>query len=121
MKEMIYQKMKNLEVLANGNYKGFNWWVVSYGTHPCCYIGLPKGHKFYAMSYGEIPVDCHGGLTFAGYKDDLSLDDWLIGWDYAHYLDYTPYFGEGKKWKTEELINQIKCVIDINKLNGGKR
>lgn len=53
------------------------------------YIRIPKAHKYYGKGYDDIPIECHGGLTFAG---DLESDgDWYIGFDTAHYQDYMPF------------------------------
>lgn len=65
MIQMEYMKERVARVLDKGKEKGMKWCIVSYGTHPCAYICLPKGHKYYKKSYDDIPVNCHGGLTFA--------------------------------------------------------
>jgi hypothetical protein len=53
------------------------------------YVRIPKAHKFYQKGYDDIPIECHGGLTFAG---DLENDgDWYVGFDTAHYQDYMPF------------------------------
>jgi hypothetical protein len=53
------------------------------------YVRIPKAHKFYQKGYDDIPIECHGGLTFAG---DLEEDgDWYIGFDTAHYRDFIPF------------------------------
>ena len=126
MREMLYRKDYRCYILDKGNYKGLNYAIVSYGTHPCSYIFLPKGHKFYGKNYEEINdyfIDglCHCGLTFS--ESDLCFnplpnDCWVIGWDYSHCCDYSgiyigdEVFNELKKWTTEELIEEVKQVID---------
>lgn len=118
MLEMEYQKERTCIILDKGTYNGFNYAIVSYGTHPCCYVFLPKGHKYYGKNYDDIDIDCHGGLTFS--SDDLmfnpvSNDNWVIGWDYAHFKDYTSLLGvvypDAKKWTTEEMLEEVKKVI----------
>lgn len=53
------------------------------------YVRIPKAHKFYQKGYDDIPIECHGGLTFAG---DLENDgDWYVGFDTCHYGDYMPF------------------------------
>lgn len=121
MKEMQYQKTRHTTtILDKGDYKGFNYAIVSYGTHPCCYVFLPKGHKYYGREYDEIDINCHGGLTYSG--DDLYCnpvcitDTWIIGWDYAHCDDYTGYFEDEynnlKKWTTKEMQQEVFGVIN---------
>lgn len=121
MLEMVYQSERKEEILYKGEYKGFEYKIVSYGTHPCCYVVIPKNHKFYNKDYDDICVMCHGGMTYAGKEKD---NKFWIGWDYAHYGDYTgvcemPILKEfkylhknDKKWTTKELIKETKEVIE---------
>lgn len=117
MLEMIYQKDRICIILDKGIYNGFNYAIVSYGTHPCCYVFLPKGHKYYGKNYDDIDIVCHGGLTYS--NDDLLFnplenDKWVIGWDYAHYNDYHGSFSTrcGRVWTTKELLEDVKEVIE---------
>ena len=125
MEQMNYTKERLCKVLHKGEFKGFKFAIVSYGTHPCCYVFLPKEHKYYGKSYDEIDIDCHGGLTYS--DEDLIFnplvnDDWVIGWDYAHFNDYSGIYKEEclekfdhsqyKKWTTEELFEEVKQVIE---------
>ena len=55
-KEMIYKKEYNKEILLEGVYKNYSFLIVSYGTHPACYILLPKESKFYGKSYFDIDL-----------------------------------------------------------------
>lgn len=123
MKEMKYTNNYLVIVLDKGNIQGLNYAIVNYGTHPCCYIGLPKNHKFYGKDYDNIDIDCHCGITFA--EQDLAFnpipttDFWWIGWDYAHCGDYVGYYQglnnslekNSKKWTTEEMLQEVKDVI----------
>lgn len=121
MREMKYGAERICRILHKGEFKGFNFAIINYGTHPCCYVFLPEGNKYFGKTYDEIDIDCHGGLTFS--EDDLIFNplpnkDWIIGWDYAHYNDYMGYYGElesyekNKKWTTEELFEEVKQVIE---------
>lgn len=124
MQEMIYQKGRICIILDKGIYNGFNYAIVSYGTHPCCYVFLPKGHKYYGKNYDDIDIVCHGGLTYSGEDlvfNPLENDKWVIGWDYAHCDDYMGYYqleclsefnhDHEKKWTTKELLEDVKEVI----------
>lgn len=118
IKEMKYTTEKTREIIAKGEILGFEWYVVSYGTHPCCYIKIPEGHDYFGLDYHEIddlfdyPVNCHGGLTFS---DDHLLDleeGWYIGWDYAHLGDYHPLIEPfGTKYSVSVLIAEVTEVI----------
>ena len=120
MEQMNYTKERLCKVLHKGEFKGFKFAIVSYGVHPCCYVFLPKKHKYYGKSYNEIDIVCHGGLTYSDKElifNPLVNDDWIIGWDYAHCNDYMGYYGadifkNSKKWTTEELFEEVKQVIE---------
>ena len=116
--------LKGYLLLYKDNYKGYNFYVVSYGTHPCCYIGIPRGSKFYGVSYLiELEdLNVHGGVTYTGVllpSDERFTDPWYIGWDYAHACDYNACLNDicnknSKQYTTEELITD--CVVAIDDL-----
>jgi hypothetical protein len=56
-----------------------------FGGFLCGYVSIPLNHPFYKKPYEDIPVDCHGGLTFGEGKKD-----YWIGFDCAHSFDYVP-------------------------------
>ena len=126
MKKMIYRNLKDWipEILYQGNYKGYNFYIVSYQVHPCAYVEVGKDHRWFKLDYSKIEdkIDCHFGLT---YSDNLSHvlgteDRWFFGWDYAHAGDYEAYYEESgfkilkeeKKWTTEEIFEEVKNVIE---------
>lgn len=62
------------------------------------YVLLPEGHEYHGKDYDDIPVEVHGGLTFAtkvtkemlehwDQLDESDLGKWMVGWDSAHYGD----------------------------------
>lgn len=62
--------------------------------HLCGYVYIPKSHPLWGKGYYElyeidIDIDVHGGLTFAG----QSGDEWVFGFDCAHYGDFVPGMG----------------------------
>ena len=107
-----------IEILDRGCYRGSRFYILSFGTHPTAYVEIPKNHRFYKIKdYDNIPIICHGGLTYMsdiGLKTVCTTEGKFIGWDYAHVGDY---FGglhplEGKKWTTEEILEEVTNVID---------
>lgn len=120
---MIYKNSQNPEILANGTFRGYNFWILSYGTHPCAYVEIPKNHPFYGKTYmnmENLDLDVHGGITFSNSSlHDIIKDTWIIGWDYAHAFDYSSifadYIGEPlRKWTTEEIYEEIEiAIIDL--------
>jgi hypothetical protein len=60
----------------------------------CGYVGVPRGHRMYGMTYQEAERDdnnfhVHGGLTYSG---ELGEEDGLhyFGFDTAHGGDFSP-------------------------------
>lgn len=90
-----------------GEYRGIKYMIVSWHDHPCSYIELGKEYS---------NISCHGGVTYSGrgvpgFEDATRRTHW-IGWDYAHFGDFTAFCRHGKTWTTEELIAEVKAVID---------
>lgn len=128
MIKMEYKKRcrENIQILDEGIYNNFHYAIVSLGSHPCAYVELPKEHKWYGKYYDNIPIDCHGGLTYSSTQGIICplnnpnhRDGYWIGWDYAHYSDYVYNdfndfgFALGKKhWTTEEIFEDVKEVIN---------
>ena len=119
IKQMEYGRSKG--ILAHGTYRDFEYAIVSMGSHPCAYIGIPEGHRLYCQNMGSVECDmlpAHGGITYSqsGLGSVGLMDDkWVIGWDYGHYGDYMELGGDklpGKKWTTEEILSEVQKVID---------
>lgn len=122
MKEMIYsaKRLSPPEMLADGEYKGFHFYVLNLGTHPCAYIDVTET-DLNGKEYTDIDISCHGGLTYSReYLNTVDKKGWFIGWDYAHYCDFAGYELEmpigirmnGKRWTTAEIVEECKQVID---------
>ena len=117
-KEMKYSDTRAIEKIAEGHYKGFDFYVLSLGTHPCAYIDV-SNTSLAGRHYDDINIDCHGGLTYS--ENQLVTVDkkgWFIGWDYAHLGDYQGslyYSGEGKQWTTGEIV--VECINVIEQIN----
>ncbi len=124
MEPMIYREASR-KVLATEEYKGFRWWIISLGTHPCAYVELANRPKEYIKKdFSEISI--HGGITYVG--NDLWLEEsgkssikntLIIGWDYAHCLDFYPHINDdGRRYPTEEIFEDVKsCIEQIINLN----
>ena len=122
------------EILYEGDYEGYHFYIVSYGMHPCAYVEIPNDHPWFERDYMEGDMDdyinCHGGVTFTDtlhhvLGEAASKGRWFIGWDYGHVGDFEAYylddptlsksFLDDKKWTTEEIYEEVKDVI--NQLN----
>lgn len=70
----------------------------------CGYVGVPEGHPFYGKDYSDLPVECHGGLTFSDFcgehEDGICHKPspgepekvWWLGFDCGHGGDIIPSF-----------------------------
>ena len=119
---MIYsaKRLKSPEMLADGEYKGFHFYVLNLGTHPCAYVDVTET-DLNGKDYTDIDISCHGGLTYSEeYLHTVDKKGWFIGWDYAHYGDFAghelnmPVYMRtgGKRWTTAEIVEECKQVID---------
>jgi len=109
---------KGIKYLIKQNPRMYFW---------LAYVRLPDNHKWtQKISYDDIPIDCHGGLTFKDSFDgnEKPEENWWgftkgtwVGWDYGHAGDFVSYgenpliFANDKKWEYEEVEEEVKNVI----------
>lgn len=117
------KRLEKPQILEHDVYEGYEYYIITLGSHPCCYVLLPKGHCYHGEHYDDIPIECHFGLTYSEptlFRDNI-IDNgaWVIGWDYAHIGDYSVFHlpllesdEEGHKWTLDELRDEVKEVIN---------
>ena len=66
--------------------------------HLCGYVHLTPDNDYYGYEYDDIPVNCHGGLTYGSEHDN----EWVIGFDCAHYQDLQPFYTEQELYSGSE-------------------
>lgn len=131
MKKMEYKTDLCREILDEDVYKGFKYIIYNLGLHPTAYVEIPKEHKGYRNPEIYKDVEVHGGITYD--KNTLPMPDGslreghFIGWDYAHYNDFSGLYlnedlsttklmqvivEDSKKWTTEEILEDVKSVIN---------
>lgn len=122
----LYSNIPGVVIVDKGIIDDYQWFIASYGTHPCAYVKIPKEHKLHnRKDIGDFyDIDVHGDITFTGedflFNPVVDNDSWWIGWDYAHSGDYRKitmfdelHFNDNsKKWKIEEIKNEIKNAIE---------
>jgi hypothetical protein len=123
-KKIYYgERLEKPIILENKEYEGYEYYIITLGSHPCCYVLLPKGHNYHGEHYDDIPIKCHFGLTYSEptlLRDNIITGgQWVIGWDYAHIGDYSIFHlplmestKDGHKWTLDELRNEVKEVIN---------
>lgn len=117
--DMVYKENRcEPQVLAHNVYHGRNYYVVSFGTHPCAYVDVSDllSMTRREREYIENAIDCHGGITYLSAELVVANNKgWYIGWDYAHCMDYSGYMPReslAKKWTTREMVSECKRVIE---------
>ena len=119
-KQMEYGFESKVEVLFEGAYKGYQFYILNLGTHPTAYIEIPRTNKLFGKDYDDIDIGVHGGLTYADdHLQDIKKDTWFIGLDYAHFGDYFGFDSlfrvmneNNKKWTTEEIFDDVVNAIE---------
>jgi hypothetical protein len=76
----------------------------------CVYFGIPLEHPLAHQAYDDLPIRCHGGLTFGQEGDGRYHPKgyYWYGYDYAHSGDFifgASVGGDGKKWTIKELVD----------------
>lgn len=128
MKKMIYTPDRKIEILFEGKYMGYQFYILNLGTHPTAYVEIPYKSKLFGLSYYQIynlvDIDVHGGLTYSDctlYLEERNkIKGWFIGWDYTHFGDYFGYEETmpesfrtgGKRWTTKEIFEDVKTAIN---------
>lgn len=110
--EMEYSSEEKRITLVHGQYKDVEFYIMNLGTHPTAYINIPSK---LCMNNHDLYV--HGGITYS--EGTLETEHGMIegnyvGWDYAHYGDYTGFLPSlsGRKYTTQEILNDVKEAID---------
>lgn len=85
-----------MTAIESGTHQGVEWAIVQAPMFGAIngYVRIPKGHPWRDKDYDDIPVDCPGGLTYAG------RDGW-VGFDTLHSGDMwpeVPRYGEDPEW-----------------------
>lgn len=114
----FYQDKDKQELVLHKKYKSYEYFILDLGTHPTAYVKVPKNNKVFGKDYFDLDINVHGGLTYSSnelkfYKYSGKYN-WFIGWDYAHYGDFTLFYDleMDKKYTLEEIIEDCKSVIN---------
>lgn len=99
----------------------------------CGYVGLPKGHPFYGLSYNDVGVSVHGGLTYSeecsGHichvTEDAEDKVYWFGFDCGHAGDYNPGLIKNDKIirnlmeKEGRLLSSLEVSADLARIVHG--
>lgn len=113
-----YEEMKEekrpVKILCDDIYKGFHYIILDLnGSHPTAYIEIPENHKYYGKTDEDVWRIGYNEVTYGrDYLLDILSNTWVIGWDYAHFGDYTPFDPYGTKHSTFQILEEIFEAID---------
>jgi hypothetical protein len=121
--------MKSGTILERGYENGVRYLIVRGPLSLCVYVGVPEGHPLTGKDYNDLPLNVHGGLTFAGKGDGYfrPAGMYWYGWDYGHSGDVSFYDLDSemprlssagdKRWTVEDLKGEIwSATYDFAKL-----
>lgn len=119
-------------------HNGFPCLMVRHASfgHWCGYVGIPPGHPYYEKNYDDVPVEIHGGLTYAsqcnGHVCHVAMPGepehvWWLGFDCAHLGDLSPGMSADYRVssreqyrtlayvqrETNELATQLRSLSDV--------
>jgi len=95
----------------------------------CGYVGIPNDHPLYKVSYHDVDLSAHGGLTYSnkcqspichtptqGYPEDV----WWFGFDCSHAWDYTPgLVATMRRLGIKRLtLDKVETYRDMNYVRG---
>ena len=131
LKEIEYSPERKVELIATGHFWEYEYFILNLGWHPTAYVKIPESHPFFGKFYDDVDLEVHGRLTYSAdhlwISEEVKINGWFLGWDYAHYGDYNGYmelpelkrFYEnfskemtGRKWKTIEIRRCIKFACE---------
>lgn len=107
-------------VFADRFEDGVRFLIMRGGGSLTAYLGIPSEHPLAGFQYNDLPLECHGGLTFseAGSGKERPAGFWWYGWDYAHFGDRSfydlkyPWEADAKEWTVEEVEADAKQTIE---------
>ena len=91
-----------------GTYEDYKFAVIFQPLgYRCGYVQVPHWHNFYEEDYDDIPVRCHGGLTYSSHWFlDKKYPGWWIGFDCAHAGDAVDKESLAKYYE-QELVSDF--------------
>lgn len=73
------------------------------------YIYMTKNHPYFGTDYLKVDIDCHGGLTYSGFKSEL----YCVGFDCSHAWDLCPgYLAMGAGVMEESVYRNFEYVTN---------
>ena len=117
---LYYSPSKQITIIKQGNFHGYNWQIASNGAYPLMYITLPNNHVYNYLGADWIMNSYGWGIDndISPYKRSITyFKGNTIGFDFAGTEDlrngYWGTDGRGKSWTLEEIEQLIQQYITI--------
>lgn len=88
-------------------------------SHRCGYVGIPPSHPWFRISYEELPINIHGGLTYSSmneYRDEQCgvVGLYWVGFDCNHAGDsnVNEVNPHGHIWTLDEVGIETNSMAD---------
>lgn len=96
---------------SKGVYEGIEWFTHTNRGLGCTngYVRVPeelRNNPLFEKAETNSDFSVHGGITYG-----MDREGW-IGFDTAHYTDYTIYTPHGHQWTVEEVEEECKCLAE---------
>nr|DAS60525.1 MAG TPA: hypothetical protein [Caudoviricetes sp.] len=107
----------NLEIMKVGIFKGSSYVIThtdnGFSSWYCGYVEVKKDHIYFEQHYDNInDIECHGGLTYSGYRfKDYKDKAYYIGFDTNHF-DSEPC--NNLAFVENECLDIIEQLIKLN-------
>ena len=119
MKDLTWEQIKQKEpgtILHDAYTNGIRFIILRGPSALCAYVGVPLSHPLASFHYDDIPLECHGGLTFSGEGDKWRPKDFYwYGWDYGHAGDWCFFDKQcgssSKQWLVGDVIQDSEGVL----------
>lgn len=105
---------------------GMSCLIVRGGSGALCgYVAVTDTHPFYKKDYDSVPVEVHGGLTYADLCMDAAEDHgvchrpgkgepdnvWWFGFDCAHYGDHSPAYARDASDERYKSVSYVEAQV----------
>ena len=108
------------------HYKDYQCCIIFHPMgHRCGYVLVPHYHDYFEKDFKDIPIYCHGGLSYSSHKLlGEEYPGWWIGFDCAHWDDLEDveylekYYGFSKKVQNLKIMNErLKGFATVKSLD----
>lgn len=99
-------------IFLDRHEEGVRFMVMRGPNSLCAYVGVPLSHPLAGHDYDDVPLSCHGGLTFSEKGGGKWPEGWWwYGWDYAHSGDAATY-ERLRSWGSGDEVQWTPAMVE---------